>query len=92
MFHICVKRAMIFTIISEISKKEWSTEVEDRSRSSLFYNFTLSLPEVADGEYTYRLSDDETVLATGLLRIGRYGAKNAVYTDNDRKPYTVYGE
>lgn len=84
---------MIFTIISGISKKEWSTEVEDRSRSSLFYNFTLLLPEgLPDGEYTYRLTDGDAVLATGLVRIGRYGAKNAVYTDNDRKPYTVYGE
>lgn len=84
---------MIFTIISEISKREWSTEVEDRSRSSLFYNFTLSLPEgLPDGEYTYRLTDGDTVLATGLLQIGRYGAGNTVYSDNDRKPYTVYGE
>ena len=67
--------------------------IEDKNNSGLFYSFDISLDgSYEDGEYTYRLIDEEKVVATGLLQIGDYERDmniNIEY-DNNKKDIIVY--
>lgn len=73
---------MIFLLQNNVTKKEYSYKVYDVNDSTLFYHFTLTLGEDMDeGEYTYKLMNDDVLLAQGLLQIGNY--------ENNTKKYTV---
>ena len=67
--------------------------IEDKNISGLFYSFDISLDgSYKDGEYTYRLIDEEKVVATGLLQIGDYERDMNINTeyDNNKKDIIVY--
>lgn len=67
--------------------------IEDKNNSGLFYSFDISLDgSYEDGEYTYRLIDEEKVVATGLLQIGDYERDMSINTeyDNNKKDIIVY--
>lgn len=67
--------------------------IEDKNNSGLFYSFDISLDgSYEDGEYTYRLIDEEKVVATGLLQIGDYEMDMSINTeyDNNKKDIIVY--
>lgn len=67
--------------------------IEDKKSSGLFYSFDISLDgSYEDGEYTYRLIDEEKVVATGLLQIGDYERDTNINTeyDNNKKDIIVY--
>jgi hypothetical protein len=73
---------MTFQLQNNVTKKEYSYRVYDVNDSTLFFHFTLTLGEEMDeGEYTYRLMNEEVELAKGLLQIGDY--------ENNSKKYTV---
>ena len=73
---------MIFLLQNNVTKREYSYKVYDVNDSTLFYHFTLTLGEDMDeGEYTYKLMNDNLLLAQGLLQIGDY--------ENNAKKYTV---
>lgn len=75
---------MVFYLQNNVTKKEYSYRVYDVNDSSLFWHFTLTLgEEMDDGEYTYRLMNDELCLATGLLQIGDYENKSKKYITDD---------
>lgn len=75
---------MIFLLQNNVTKKEYSYKVYDVNDSTLFWHFTLTLgEEMDDGEYTYRLMNDEIELATGLLQIGDYKNNSKKYTVTD---------
>lgn len=67
--------------------------IEDKKSSGLFYSFDISLDgSYEDGEYTYRLIDEEKVVATGLLQIGDYERDMDINTEyeNNKKDIIVY--
>lgn len=67
--------------------------IEDKKSSGLFYSFDISLDgSYEDGEYTYRLIDEEKVVATGLLQIGDYERDTNINTEyeNNKKDIIVY--
>lgn len=67
--------------------------IEDKKSSGLFYSFDISLDgSYEDGEYTYKLIDEEKVVATGLLQIGDYERDMNINTeyDNNKKDIIVY--
>lgn len=67
--------------------------IEDKKSSGLFYSFDISLDgSYEDGEYTYRLIDEEKVVATGLLQIGDYERDMNINTEyeNNKKDIIVY--
>lgn len=73
---------MTFYLQNNVTKREYSYKVYDVNDSTLFYHFTLTLGEDMDeGEYTYKLMNDNLLLAQGLLQIGDY--------KNNLKKYTV---
>lgn len=73
---------MTFYLQNNVTKREYSYKVYDVNDSTLFYHFTLTLGEDMDeGEYTYKLTNDNLLLAQGLLQIGDY--------ENNTKKYTV---
>lgn len=73
---------MVFWLQNNVTKREYSYRVYDVNDSTLFWHFTLTLGEEMDeGEYTYKLFNDDVVLAQGLLQIGDY--------QNNAKKYTV---
>lgn len=68
-------------------------KIEDKKNSGLFYSFDISLDgSYEDGEYTYKLIDEEKVVATGLLQIGDYERDMNINTEyeNNKKDIIVY--
>ena len=82
---------MIFLLQNNVTKREYSYRVYDVNDSTLFFHFTLTLGEEMDeGEYTYRLMNENLELAKGLLQIGDYQNNSKKYTvtdDNGIKQY-----
>ena len=75
---------MVFQLQNNVTKKEYSYKVYDVNDSTLFWHFTLTLgDEMDEGEYTYRLMNDEIELAKGLLQIGDYKNNSKEYTVTD---------
>ena len=75
---------MVFSLQNNVTKKEYSYKVYDVNDSTLFYHFTLTLGEDMDeGEYTYKLFNDNLLLAQGLLQIGDYKNNSKKYTVTD---------
>lgn len=67
--------------------------IEDKNNSGLFYSFDICLDgSYEDGEYTYRLLDEDKVLAMGLLQIGDYERDANINTEykNNKKDIIVY--
>lgn len=85
---------MKLEIIHNLSKKVTVLEnLEDKKNSGLFYSFDICLDgSYEDGEYTYRLMDEDKVVATGLLQIGDYEKDTNVNTEynNKEKDIIVY--
>lgn len=81
---------MVLKLVNNVSKKEYSFDVVDNNLSQIFYNFNITLPEgTDDGEYTYRLYDGTTVLATGLLQVGDYTPQRTTY-NKDKHEFIQY--
>lgn len=75
---------MTFWLQNNVTKREYSYRVYDVNDSTLFWHFTLTLGEEMDeGEYTYRLMNDNVELAKGLLQIGDYQNNSKKYTTTD---------
>jgi len=82
---------MTLKLYNNTTKKEWEFTVTDNNTSRLFYCFDITLPEqIESGEYTYTLSDEDVVKATGLCQIGDYVPENNVYTAQTQSGYIQY--
>lgn len=76
---------MTLELRNNTDKKVYVLEnLEDLKRNRLNWCFSIELPEgILDGEYTYKLSDEDTVVATGLLQVGDYKPNNkTAYSGN----------
>ncbi len=72
---------MVFLLQNNVTKREYSYRVYDVNDSTLFWHFTLTLGEnMDDGEYTYRLMNDNVEMAKGVLQIGDYQNNSKKYT------------
>lgn len=78
---------MILKLVNNVTKREMEFRVYDVNDSNLFYHFALTLGDTNpdDGEYTYRLMNDDLVLANGLLQIGDYQNNAKKYTDTNAR-------
>lgn len=75
---------MTLKLINNLDKNEYVFTVSDKETSRMFFHFTLNLKKnMADGEYTYVLTDEGEEVATGLLQIGNYAAPSTAYTKNN---------
>lgn len=72
---------------NNITHRNFEYSVDDLNESSIYYTFSLNIPEeMDDGEYDYVLKDDlDNILATGLMRIGDYKQENTQYNNKDKK-------
>jgi len=78
---------MILKLTNNLDKREYEYEVNDFGDSRSFYHFAMTLDSgMPDGEYTYRLlNDDELEVATGLLQVGDYTNNARTYTTNSSR-------
>lgn len=87
---------MTLELVNNLSKKKTIFgEIEDKNTSALFYSFDICLEgQYEDGEYTYRLLDGETVVASGLMQIGDFERDTNINKEykKEEKGYIVYGE
>lgn len=85
---------MKFIIKNGITKRNFEYNVTDLNESSIFYTFSINIPDsLDDGEYDYVLKDDlDKIVATGLLRVGDYKQENTQYNNNKDKKYIQYGK
>lgn len=85
---------MQFIIKNNITHKEFEYNVTDLNESSIYYTFSINIPDsFDDGEYEYTLKDDgDKIVATGLLRVGDYKQENTQYNNNKDKKYIQYGK
>jgi len=76
---------MTLRLLNNLTKLEYViTGLTDDNTSVLYWDFTVSLPEdIIDGDYNYTLEDDETVLSTGLARVGNYTPEVTAHTTNN---------
>ena len=75
---------MTFYLQNNVTKREYTYTVNDVNDSTLFWHFTLTLGEnMDDGEYTYRLMNENVELAKGVLQIGDYQNNSKKYTTTD---------
>lgn len=75
---------MVFLLQNNVTKREYSYTVYDVNDSALFWHFPLTLGEnMDDGEYTYRLMNENVELAKGVLQIGDYQNNSKKYTTTD---------
>lgn len=64
---------MILEITNNLTKKTYQLPLTEPSFDRLFLNASVQLPpDMDDGEYTYFLTDENQILAQGLLQIGDY--------------------
>lgn len=84
---------MILKLTNNTTKKEYTFgELEDNLKSQVFYSFNITLPTgIEDGEYTYRLYDDEDKeIAVGLAQVGDY-VRQTIQHDNKTEYITYNG-
>lgn len=84
---------MRLKLVSNLTKIEYEfTGLTDTLESRMFYSLELGLPEnIADGEYSYTLYDDDNVsVATGLCQIGDYTPNKKEYTQENKQQYIQY--
>lgn len=80
---------MLLKLVNNLTKVEYEIDVEDKGTSGSFYDFDITLPTpMVDGEYTYQLSDNDKVVATGLCQIGDYIKQATSY--NKKEKYVTY--
>lgn len=83
------KNDMNLKLTNNLDKNSYNFTVTDKETSRMFFNFDIKLKNgMPDGEYTYELTDEGEIVATGILQIGDYEAKNSVYENNNT--YTQY--
>lgn len=77
---------------STITSKEIELNVTDIEDKKLYYHFKDTIPnDVDEGEYSYTLYDDnDTIVATGIARIGDYKTNNQVYNNTTKKERKQY--
>ena len=74
---------MILELVNNLDKSRVQLTINDPQFSRLFISGTVQLPEgLSDGEYTYFLTDNNNILAQGLLQIGNY-------VQPDKTEYTI---
>lgn len=65
--------AMMLSVRNTISHSVLvHTDVTDMGASDIYYRFSIALPaDITGGEYEYSLMDEDGVISTGLLIIGK---------------------
>lgn len=80
---------VFFKAFSTGSLQGFSFHAREYDSSAHYHMVTIELPQIADGEYEYTLSDEMGVLSTGLLVIG--GLSKPVEYNNEIR-YEQYAE
>lgn len=80
---------VFFKAFSTGSLQGFSFHAREYDSTNLYHMVTLELPQIADGEYEYTLSDENGVLSTGILCIG--GLSKPVEYNNEIR-YEQYAE
>lgn len=83
---------MILKLTNNVTKQEYTWEVNDEGKSGMYWTFEIILPEgITDGEYSYELYDDVQKIASGLCQIGEYVEQKKTYQNNEKKTITYNG-
>lgn len=83
---------MILKLTNNVTKQEYTWEVEDEAKSGQFWSFSIVLPlGIADGEYSYGLYDNDKKIASGLCQVGEYVDQKKTYQNNEKKTITYNG-
>lgn len=83
---------MVLTLENSVTKRLYSCVVEDMGTSRDYYVLEgFILPEgIPDGDYNYTLTEDETVLSNGVMRIGDYVPEGNRTYKSKRMEYIYY--
>lgn len=76
---------MTLRLFNNLLKKTYEiTGLTDDNTSVMYWSLTVSLPEgIEEGDYSYTLLDEDTVLSTGLARVGNYVPSVTAHTTNN---------
>ncbi len=76
---------------NNVTKTQYEiTGLTDLNTSVLYWTFDVVLPEdIIEGDYNWELVDNNTVMATGLCRVGDYTPEVTTHTASTGN-YIVY--
>lgn len=75
---------MQLILTNNLSKKQYTFEVNDLNDSNIYYHFKLTLSEgMDDGEYSYALYNNNKLVSRGLAQIGDYVSEKTTYTKTE---------
>lgn len=76
---------MVLKLKNDVDKKVYFFDnLDDINDSKMFFHFNIRLYNgMPDGSYEYILTENDTVLASGVVQIGEYTQSNTAYTKNN---------
>lgn len=75
---------MLLKLYNTLSKKSYEFIVNDTGNSNINYKVSLKLDGgMADGEYSYKLYDNNKLVSRGLAQIGNYVPQTTAYNKTD---------
>lgn len=75
---------MLLKLYNTLSKNSYEFIVNDTGNSNINYKVSLKLDEgMADGEYSYKLYDNNKLVSRGLAQIGNYVPQTTTYTKTE---------
>ena len=75
-----------FILFNTTTREEYTYTITDKQEYLQYYSFEIEL-DLPDGEYEYKLKDDDNVYSTGLLRIGDYNPERIEYENEIKYKY-----
>ena len=75
-----------FILFNTTTRQEYVYNVEDKQEYLQYYSFEVNL-DIPDGEYEYKLKDDDNVYSSGLVRIGDYTPERIEYENEIKYKY-----
>lgn len=75
---------MILKLYNNLTKVEYSYIVNDIGNSNINYKINLKLESgMSEGEYSYKLYDNNKLVSRGLAQIGDYVPQTTSYTKTE---------
>ena len=75
---------MLLKLYNILTKKSYEFIVNDTGNSNINYKINLKLEsDMPEGEYSYKLYDNNKLVSRGLAHIGDYFPQTTTYTKTD---------
>lgn len=76
-------------LLNTTTRQDYLYHLKDTRKYRNYYEFTVlfNLPDLPDGEYEYKLKDNDNVYSTGLVRVGDYNPERIEYENEIKYKY-----